>query len=460
MTARRRSLPAYVPALAVAAFSLVVRVVVLVWARGQFPAAADGVYYHTFAGRLARGLGYTWAWPDGVVTYAAHYPVGYPALLAPAYALFGESVDVAIGVNVVLGVVMSVAMHALLARATTPRRALLGGLLVAAHPALVPYAVALMTEGATVALVTLAFALGVSAAAPRGPLGRRALAAPAYVLAGLVLGVAVLVRPQCLVLAPVCGALFVGRRAGLTRRLGSAVAITALVLGTVAPWTLRNCARMKSCALVSVNGGWNLLIGEQTQSGAWEAVKVPEPCLTVWDEAKKDKCFGDVARANIARAPGSWLARAPQKLAVTFDYFGGAPWYLHQASPTRFSYDAKVALGTVETVFSRLALVGALVALGRLRGPRRRARGLLAVVLVVVSLSRHAWPAYLGLVVLGLLLGPRALARGPALVPLSVAMVASTALLHAVFFGAGRYGLVVAPFVCALSVLPRRPATR
>jgi 4-amino-4-deoxy-L-arabinose transferase-like glycosyltransferase len=367
---------------------------------------------------------------------------------------------VAIAVNVALGVVMSVAMYALLARATSRRRALVGGLLVAAHPALVPYVVALMTEGATVALLALALALGVAAASPRGPLGRRALAAPAYVLAGIVLGVAVLVRPQCLVLAPVCGGLFVGRRARLPRRLGSVITLTAIVLATVAPWTLRNCARMKSCALVSVNGGWNLLIGEQTRSGAWEAVKVPEPCRTVWDEAKKDNCFGDVARANIAREPASWLARAPKKLEVTFDYFGGAPWYLHQSSPERFPYDAKVALGTVETVVSRLALVGALVALARLRGPRRRARGIVAVVAVVFALSRHAWPAYLALVVAGLLLGPRALARGPAIVPASLAVVASTALLHAVFFGAGRYGLVAAPFVCALAVLPRRVSTR
>src|SRR5256885_7855973 len=47
-------------------------------------------FYHAVATRIARGAGYTWAWPDGVVTYAAHYPVGYPALLGAAYAVFGD----------------------------------------------------------------------------------------------------------------------------------------------------------------------------------------------------------------------------------------------------------------------------------------------------------------------------------------------------------------------------------
>ena len=61
------------------------------WAAGAIPPAADGEYYHRLATRIASGQGYTWLWPDGVVTYAAHYPVGYPALHRAAYALFGGS---------------------------------------------------------------------------------------------------------------------------------------------------------------------------------------------------------------------------------------------------------------------------------------------------------------------------------------------------------------------------------
>jgi len=66
------------------ALALVARAAVLLWAGAKFPPAADGVYYQKLALRIAEGQGSTWLWPDGKITYAAHYPVGYPALLAAA----------------------------------------------------------------------------------------------------------------------------------------------------------------------------------------------------------------------------------------------------------------------------------------------------------------------------------------------------------------------------------------
>jgi 4-amino-4-deoxy-L-arabinose transferase-like glycosyltransferase len=431
-------------ALVVTAVALVARLSVVAWAGRYFPATADGTYYHTFADRLAKGAGYTWAWPDGAVTFASHYPVGYPGLLALPYRLFGAHSAVAMTVNALLGAVLAFAMYVLLARVTRPKLALAGGLVVALHPALVPYTAALMTEGATVALVAASAAAGLG-------LRNKKLG---IALAGLLLGVAILVRPQCLVLAPAFGLLFAR---GWKKRLAAAVATTALALAVVAPWTARNCVRMKSCALVSVNGGWNLAIGQQTKSGAWEAIDVPPECREVWDEAGKDACFGRAARKKILDAPLAWAKKAPEKLAVTFDYFGGAPWYLHQSNPTRFPYEAKVRLGAVETVVSRLLLLGALFSLGTLAGTRRIARASIAAIGAVFCFLPHAYPAYLVLVVLGLLLGRRELVQRGGLVPVSLLVIVSTAALHAIFFGAGRYGLVCAPFVAALAFV-RRPA--
>ena len=73
----------------VAVAALVARLIVVWWAAARFPPAEDGKFYDVVANRIARGLGYTWLWPDGVVTYAAHYPVGYPALVGGLYAVFG-----------------------------------------------------------------------------------------------------------------------------------------------------------------------------------------------------------------------------------------------------------------------------------------------------------------------------------------------------------------------------------
>jgi hypothetical protein len=441
-------------ALLVTLVALVARLGVVAWAASRIPPAADGEYYHRLATRIANGEGYTWLWPDGAVTYAAHYPVGYPALLGAAYAVLGPKPVVAMIVNALLGTAGAWAVFDLLARATSRRLAVAGGLVVALHPALVPYTAALMTEGVTAALLVLATAFAERSHAAETRRGAIAW----FVACGVTMGVATLVRPQSLVLAPVLGWLAV-RRHALRGNLIGAVMAALLAVGVCAPWTVRNCRRMESCALVSVNGGWNLAIGTQTTGGGWQEIAVPEPCKEVFQEAAKDRCFGHAAEQTILADPLGWLARAPAKLRVTFDYFGAAPWYLHAASPEAFPYRAKVALGTVETVASRLLLLAALVSVRKLDGPRRLLReaatgfGLLACFLAAGAMG------YLACALALLLLGPRELLRLPRIVPATAAVLIATAATHAVFFGAGRYGLVVVPFVSALAfVRPTRVA--
>ncbi|HEY5241704.1 MAG TPA: glycosyltransferase family 39 protein, partial [Polyangiaceae bacterium] len=277
--------------------ALFARLAVVAWAHGRFPAVEDGHYYDVLARRLAAGQGYTWLWPDGAVTYAAHYPVGYPAMLALAYAVFGASAAAAMTVNALVGAGAAYGAHRIVDGEGVPRwRPLAAGLAVALHPALVPYTAAVMTEGVTAALLVVA-----TAVASRARAAERAW--PWLAGLGLAMGIATLVRPQSLLLAPVLGALAVPWEASARARLVRAAVVTAVALAFVTPWTARNCMRMNRCALVSVNGGWNLLIGAHTRSGSWEAMDVPVECATVWDEAGKDACFERAARRDIAAGP-------------------------------------------------------------------------------------------------------------------------------------------------------------
>jgi hypothetical protein len=67
-----------------------------------------------------------------------------------------------------------------------------------------------------------------------------------------------------------------------------------------------------------------------------------------------------------------------------------------------------------------------------------------------------AWIAHLVLVIQALALGRWLWRRPDAL--LAAGVVAATALTHALFFGAGRYGLVCVPLLVALSASAlRRP---
>ncbi|MDI1449606.1 glycosyltransferase family 39 protein [Polyangium sp. 6x1] len=440
----------------VLAAALLARLAVVAWAASRFPPTADGTFYHRIAERVAAGLGYTWLWPDGVVTYAAHYPVGYPALIGGAYAIFGAHPGVAMATNALLGALAAVAVHRLAARAFPPGPALVAGLLAALHPGLVAYTPALMSEGVTASLVACA-AWASAWVRDAVLLGARRTIAARIVLLGIVVGLATLVRPQSLVFAPLFALIAVAPLTGPRARrttLGFAALATVSALAVCAPWTIRNCERMNRCALVSVNGGWNLLIGaDPASTGAWSPIKVPDACREVWDEAGKDACFGRAATRYIAEHPGAWLSLVPRKLAATFDYCGAAGWYLHESNSAACGDRCKLGLGVAETLYERGVLALSLIGLARAAtGSRARRFATWAVVALglVFLFLVHAWVAYAALVVAALF-GGRSLLRGPVLPAASVAVLGATLLTHAVFFGAGRYGLVTFPLIAGMA---------
>lgn len=438
-------------ALWLCALALLVRLAVVLWAATRFPPADDGSFYHVVAQRIASGAGYTWLWPDGAVTFAAHYPVGYPALLGAAYAVFGASPGVAMVMNALLGVLAVFAGQRALLRVGTRRQAMIAGLLLALHPGLVFYTPALMTEGVTAELLVVAVWLALRVGSGKGMLGRLGAL-------GLCLGLLILIRPQLLALAPVFGFFACASGATVGQRVFRALSVSALALALVLPWTLRNCARMDRCVFVSANGGWNLLIGSAPEAnGSWipiEGPTIPAECHNVFGEAEKDRCFGAAGLRNIRRHWGGFLALVPKKLAVTFDYFGAPGHYLHTSNFRAFDEARKVRLGVLETLFERLVLLAGIVQAARVGLERRRSRLVVALPAALCSVLRAGWLGYLGFVLLVVLSGKELMKRpSGAIAALAAAAVFSTAVTHALFFGAGRYGFVCAALLCLAAVL-------
>ncbi|HWZ89196.1 MAG TPA: glycosyltransferase family 39 protein [Polyangiaceae bacterium] len=430
------------------AFSLAIRALVVAWAWHRFPPADDGTFYHVVAQRIAQGDGYTWLWPDGAVTYAAHYPVGYPALIGAAYALFGARPVVAMGLNAVLGAFAVFAAQRVVIRRNSRSAALIAGLLVSLHPGLVFYTPALMTEGVAAELLVVAVWLALRADDRGRPAWR-------LVALGMCMGIITLVRPQLLVMAPILGFFALGTRAKwYSERALRAFLVSFLAVSFCLPWTIRNCKRMDRCVFVSANGGWNLLIGAGPEgNGAWRPIEgssVPPECRNVFGEADKDRCFGRAGWQKILRDPLSFLALIPRKLSVTFDYFGAPGHYLNTSNFHEFDESRKLLLGEVETVWERLVLLAA-IAQAAVRGAaRRRLRWLSGAAAGLFALSRSGWLGYLGLVVTSMLSGRKLVHRPIAALAASLTLV--TALTHAVFFGAGRYGFVCAALLCLAAV--------
>ena len=205
--------------------------------------------------------------------------------------------------------------------------------------------------------------------------------------------------------------------------------------------------------LVSANAGWNLLIGTSPEgNGAWVAVDkagIPPQCRTVFDEAKKDVCFGDGALARIREAPRAWLALVPKKLERTFDDIGTPGWYLHSSNWRLFPDNYKNALGAAEVIVQRSVMLLALLAIVRAASKRVWLTRVLAFAGCVFMCMPLAWVGVLLLVAAALTLGLRLLDEPPLL--LASIGLAATALIHAMFFGGARYAIVTMPWTIALA---------
>jgi hypothetical protein len=227
--------------------ALFVRLAVCVWAWDVVPPTADGSFYHVVAQRIAAGLGYTWLWPDGAVTYAAHYPVGYPTIMGALYALFGPIPGAVMVFNAAIGSLAIVAtygicwrtIHATAWKASARQASLLVCAWLALSPTLVGYTPALMTEGAVGAFVIFAARCSIAwqEREQRDWVRWAALFAMITCLA-----MATYLRPQSVLLAPVVALLMVRRGFGGRLLAVTTVSLACAALSSRMPADLPSCA--------------------------------------------------------------------------------------------------------------------------------------------------------------------------------------------------------------------------
>jgi 4-amino-4-deoxy-L-arabinose transferase-like glycosyltransferase len=418
----------------------------------------DGHYYHFGAERIARGLGYS----EDVLSHGqllwkpwVHYPVGYSAFLGFFYKIFGSELIVAPVINALTGAALVAAVHRLARYYVSRDRARIAAGLAAVHPGLIAYAAVVMTEPLAALLI-----LGSTLAALRFR-GRW----QAVVYAGVLLGLASLVRPASLVVGPL---LLLTQPRPLWQAAVRAAATTAVALLVLLPWTVRNCERLDGCVLVSTNGGWNLAIGAITDTGRFQTLRATDGCPVVTGQVQQDRCWADVGRAKIASNFGHWLSLAPLKLSQTFDHESFAIEYLHEADPDSWPESRRVAARELLTAFHRLLMLVAafaIVTLPNLNEPRRLpfylqlGLGLFLVGFGVYALSSDAHPFY-WLVVLVPFAAALELPGKPMQASVGsymLAFLAATALTHVVFFGEDRYHLVLTPIFCILAAAALRP---
>ena len=353
---------------------------------------------------------------------------------------------------------------------------MVAGALVAFHPGLVLYGALLMTEPLSALLVLAGFYVAIRVARTGG--SRRVMVGIAA--GAFVLGVGALVRPQGLLCVPFL-VLVIRAGAGVyagasartlwrARAMGLVVACVVALL-PVLPWTARNCRVMDGCALVSTNAG----------------LEPRHRILSAGDGSLRDAALrGRMPRGHRTGAARSMLVRLRRRA----DQSGAAPLARARSREARADVRSRVlrgripARGTASGVARGATRVGARDAHERaspLRG-RGAARVLVAgagariaarawsqtALLAALALASYAafaadtptfWPIVIIACVLPWLPLPGRPSVHPALA-MSVSLIATTALTHAVFFGEDRYHVVATPVLCLLAAAALRDPAR
>lgn len=271
---------------AAAVVGLVLRVAWVVWVAREPQELFDPVRYLGYARNIADGKGMTdqfWGYPT------AYYPPGYPWFLGVVVWMsrpFTDDAPLVAGlVQAVLGAGTAVLGAIVARRLAGMRAAIVAAWGLALYPNLIFHTGALLGETLYNALF-LGFCvvlLGVRTGTP--VTWHRAAAS------GLLLGLAVMVRPISLAVVPVVIAYWWWSTHDRRLVLRTSAALLAMVLACIVPWTIRNAIRMDAFIPISTNTGDNLCMGHAP--GANGSFSARETCNT--DVSLRDGPAGEVA---------------------------------------------------------------------------------------------------------------------------------------------------------------------
>ena len=315
----------------------------------ELPGTADQVSYDALAQRVLAGHGFSFAtnwWPatrGGEPT--AHWSFAYTLFLTVVYAIFGPHPLAARLVQaVVVGLLQPLLAWRIGQRLFGRSVGILAAGLTAVYAYFAYYGGALMTEAFT--MVSVLWLLDISTGLlwrtlsdemPPLSSSRRRRATP-WLLLGLALGLAALLRQVALIFAPFLfvwiiwcairrhGELAPGARQRILATVGGLCITLAVVVVLIAPWTVRNAIAFHRFVLLNTNAGYVLFWANHPIHGtnfqailrneSYQALIPPE--LRGFDEAAIDTALFQRGIGFITADPIRFVILSMSRLK---DYF-------------------------------------------------------------------------------------------------------------------------------------------
>ncbi|TXH02677.1 MAG: glycosyl transferase [Candidatus Moraniibacteriota bacterium] len=288
------------------------------------PSSDMGWYYHRAIELLETGR----YQENGIPT--AFWPVGYPAFLALVMAIGGASVLTGQLANLSLSVACTLLTYHLCIRQFNSQRiAAIATSLMAVYPNQMGYSLGLYSEPLYTTLLLLIWILF-----------RPNCGLLTIICAGLIGGLATLVKTQMLLLAPPLFFLLSlnsWERQNIISALRKSFLASAVMLLTIAPWTIRNHQVMGSFIPVSTNGGLSLLAGNNPSMTSdlrtdfndndpiFEEIK-----FSASDQVAADKRARSAALTWIGDNPSRFIFLMPKKLIRLWIPDGESEWNIQR----------------------------------------------------------------------------------------------------------------------------------
>lgn len=288
--------------------ALALRVAWALWVAREPQGLYDPARYLGYARQIADGNGMVEPMSGHPTAY---YPPGYPLFLGVVAWVsrpFSNNLPLVVTlVQAVIGAATSVLGAAVARRVAGRTAGVVAAFALALYPNLVFHSGTILGETLYNALF-MAFLVVVTSG------GIRPRSSAQVAGAGLVLGLAVMVRPISLAIVPVVALCWLVGGAGRRRTMRSTGVLVAAVAVCIVPWTVRNAVRLHEFVPISTNTGDNLCIGHA--KGATGAFNAREACATDFnflrgpaDEVGADREKTQIALRAMADAPGRepWL---------------------------------------------------------------------------------------------------------------------------------------------------------